>query len=420
MRLWRVLLVTSTIPEDRWRMRKLLVLFALGVMASAARGEDWPCWRGAAHDGVSHETGWLDHWPQGGPRILWKANVGTGFSSFAVAGGKVYTAGNADNTDTVLCFEAETGKVLWKHSYTAELGDKFFEGGTTGTPAIDGGHAYFLSRWGDAFCLDAATGKLVWSKNLQKEAGARAPGWGFGGSVLVFRDLLLLNVGEAGMGLDKNTGKIIWQSAKRDSGYSTPLPVEVGGKWRVLLASEKAYIAVDPLSGKESWRIKWLTQYGVNAADPMVDGDLALISSGYDKGAALLKMKDDGEPQIVWKSRIIRTQTNPGVRIGPYVYAADGDAPDSPPLKCIEFATGKQKWEQADLPVGGIVAADGKLIVMSQQGELMVAPASPDGFNATARAQVLGGKCWTVPVLTNGRIYCRNARGDVVCVDVKK
>ena len=101
------------------------------------------------------------------------------------------------------------------------------------------------------------------------------------------------------------------------------------------------------------------------------------------------------------------------------MYAADGDAFDSPPLKCIEFATGKQKWEQPDIPVGGIAAADGKLIVMSQHGELMIAPASPDGFNVTSRAQVLGGRCWTVPVLANGRIYCRNARGDVVCVDVR-
>ena len=215
-------------------MRKLLVLIAVGVMACAARGEDWPCWRGAGHDGVSRETGWLDRWPQTGPAILWKANVGTGFSSVAVAGGRVYTAGNADNTDTIFCFDAESGKVLWKHSYTSDLGDKFFEGGTTGTPSVDGNHAYFLSRWGDVFCFDAASGNVVWSKNLHRDAGARVPGWGFGGSVLVFHDLLLLNVGEAGMGLDKNTGKIGWQSAKKDSGYSTPLPVEVGGKWLAL------------------------------------------------------------------------------------------------------------------------------------------------------------------------------------------
>jgi outer membrane protein assembly factor BamB len=401
-------------------MHKAMGLVALLLMTVAGRGEDWPCWRGAGHDGVSKESGWVDTWPQTGPTILWKANVGIGFSSFSVAGGKVYTAGNSDNTDTVYCFDAESGKVLWKHSYTSDLGDKFFEGGTTGTPTVDGSHVYFLSRWGDLFCFDAASGKVIWSKNLHKDTGVRIPGWGFGGSVLAFENLLVLNVGEAGMALDKNSGNVVWKSANKDAGYSTPLPVERSGKRLALLASEKSYLAVDLLSGKEAWRIKWLTQYGVNAADPIVDGDRVLISSGYDKGAALLKMTDGSEPQVLWKSKIIRTQTNPGVKIGDYVYAADGDAPDSPVLKCIEFGTGKQKWEQPDVPVGGITAADGKLIVMSQQGELMVAPASPEGFKVTSRAQVLGGKCWVVPVLANGRIYCRNARGDVVCVDVRR
>jgi outer membrane protein assembly factor BamB len=135
-----------------------LLLMALALPLKA---EDWPQWRGPNRDGISTEKGWLDRWPSEGPPIAWKAAVGMGFSSFAVAGGRIYTTGNSDSIDTIFCFDAVTGKILWKHSYPADLGDKFFEGGTTGTPTVDEGRVFALSRWGDLFCLDAATGKII-------------------------------------------------------------------------------------------------------------------------------------------------------------------------------------------------------------------------------------------------------------------
>lgn len=396
----------------------VIFFFAIWIV-SKSQASDWPQWRGPNRDGVSTETGWLEQWPQSGPPIAWKANVGVGFSSFTVANGRVYTAGNTDNTDTIFCFDAESGKTIWKYSYPSDLGDKYFEGGTTGTPVVDGDHLYFLSRWGDVFCFDAVTGKTIWSKNIHKETNVRIPGWGFGGSVLVFNDLLVLNVGEAGMALEKMSGKLRWQSASKDSGYSTPLPVQLNRQWLALMGSGQSYLGVDLSSGKEVWRIRWVTEYGLNAADPIVDGDRALISTGYSKGAALLKMAS-GEPQVLWKSKVLRTHLNPAVRLGSYVYGFDGNAGEAASLRCIEFATGKKIWEQSEIGFGSLMIADGKLIVLGEQGELMIAQATPEGFKLISRAQVLGGKCWTVPVLANGHIYCRNARGDVVCVDVRK
>ena len=398
-----------------------LCLLICAVLAQPARAADWPQWRGPGHDGVSSESGWADRWPAGGPPIAWKANVGTGFSSFAVAQGRVFTAGNSDNMDTVFCLDADSGKVLWKHSYPADLGDKFFEGGTTGTPVVDGDRAYFLGRWGEVFCFDAASGKVAWSTNVHKEVGDRIPGWGFGGSPLVFKDLLVLNVGEAGLAMEKATGKVVWHSASKDAGYSTPVPMQHGGQWFAVLGSGQSFLAVNLQTGKEAWRIRWLTEYGVNAADPIVDGDRVMISSGYGKGAALLKIGDAGSaPKVLWKNREMRTELNAAVRVGPYVYGIDVQTPDNASLKCIDLATGAEKWAQPDVGLGALMVADGRLIVLGEHGELMIAPATPAGFNATARARVLGGKCWTVPVLANGRIYCRNARGDVVCVDVRK
>jgi outer membrane protein assembly factor BamB len=386
------------------------------ALASAPAADDWPQWRGPQRNGVSAEGGWLDRWPEGGPGVLWKAEVGTGFSSFAVAGGRVYTMGHADERDSIVCLDAETGRVAWTHAYAAEIGDKFFEGGPTSTPAVDGGRVYAVARAGEVFCLDAATGKVVWSTNFAEAAGVPAPGWGFGGSPVVHGSLLLLNAGEAGVALEKDTGRLLWKSAAKEAGYSTPL-VALGKQ--LLLGSGRSYLAVDPASGKELWRIRWVTEYGCNAADPVVDGARAFVSSGYGRGGALLEL-GDGEPKTLWQNKALRTQMNPAVLVGGHLYGIDGDAEKPCALKCLEFATGAEKWSRPLSGPGALVAADGKLVVLDARGELLVGPASPAGFEPTARAQVLSGKCWTAPVLANGRIFCRNAEGRVVCLDVRK
>ncbi|HEY3852765.1 MAG TPA: PQQ-binding-like beta-propeller repeat protein [Verrucomicrobiae bacterium] len=385
-----------------------------------AHSNDWPHWRGPNQNGTSTEKTWTSDWPTEGPPIVWKALVGMGFSSISVAGERAVTIGNANDADTVFCLDAKTGKEIWKHDYPAELGDKYFEGGTTGTPTIDGDFVFTLSRWGDVFCFKADSGQVVWNRNLAKDAGARVPGWGFGGSPTVHDNILLLNVGESGMALDKSTGKTIWQSAAKDSGYSTPLPSLENGKWAVLLGSEKSYLAVDLLTGKQLWSIRWLTQYGVNAPDPIPDGDRVFISSGYGKGAALLKITGQPEPEVVWKSKVLATQLNSSVLVDGFLYGLSGDGGDDAPLKCVEYATGTEKWSYPQIGTGGIIAADGKLIVTGSKGELLVFAANPAETKILARAQILGGKCWTAPVLANGFIYCRNSRGNIVCLDVHK
>ena len=398
--------------------RTLALLSLALAVTSFIRGDDWPCWRGPRHDGVSRETNWVSQWPADGPPIAWKSRVGLGFSTFVVGGGRAVTTGHADDQDTVWCFNAETGKLEWKHSFPSDLGDKFFEGGTTGTPTIDGDHVFFLNRWGEIFCFQSADGKVLWTKNVARETGVRVPGWGFGGAPLAHENLLVLNVGDAGLALDKATGAVVWKSANKDSGYSTPLPFQRQGEWYAAFGSGQSYLAVNLKTGTEAWRIRWLTQYGVNATDPILDGDRVYFSTGYGKGAAQFRL-GDGEPQQVWKSRTFHTQMNSAVRIGGFLYGVDGDSTERGSLKCLDWATGEEKWAFPDVGPGSVTVAGNRLLVMNDRGELMNGPASPEGFTPTARAQVLGGKCWIVPVLANGRLYCRNARGDVVVLDLR-
>ena len=394
--------------------RVLLCLFVIQNLGPAA---DWPHWRGPHRNGVTNESGWII-WERE-PQVAWRANVGLGFSSIVIANGRACTAGHADGHDTISCVDALSGKAIWKHTYPAELGDKYYEGGTTGTPTFDETRLYWLSRWGDLFCFAADNGKIVWTKNLVEETGMKIPSWGFTGAPLVHGNLLVVNMGEAGMALDKTSGNIVWKSANKDAGYSTPLPIEREGRSVALLGSEKNYIAVDILTGKEIWRYKWLTQYGVNAADPVVDGDHLFISTGYGKGATLLKM-GAGEPLEVWKSKALRTQLNPAVLFNGHLYGADGDTTQTAPLKCVELSSGTEKWAHPGFGSGGVIIVDGKLIALTAMGELMIAPATADEFKPLARAQVLGPKCWTAPVFANGIIYCRNGRGDIAAIDMRK
>jgi outer membrane protein assembly factor BamB len=397
---------------------RLSVLAAILAFLPTIQAADWPYWRGPDHDGVSKETQWRDTWPAAGPPITWRAHVGTGFSTVAVASGKLYTLGNTDDRDTVYCLDAVTGKEIWKHSYDAPRDPKAFEGGPTSTPAVDGNRVYTLSRLGDLFSFDATTGKVAWSKTIATEADQRIPSWGLSGSPIVHDNLLLLNIGDAGMALDKHTGKVVWSSERKDAGYSSPVPFRRGDEWLAVFSSEDGYVAANLRTGKEFWRINWPTRYGVNAADPIVAGDQVLISSGYNKGTALIPMTA-GEPSAIWKNKVLRTQFNSGVLIDGFVYGIDGDAGAKSKLTCVELRTGTERWSAPPVGCGSLTAANGRLIVLSDEGELMVAPASSEKFAPTGKKKVLDGKCWTVPVLANGRVYCRNAAGDLVCVDLR-
>jgi outer membrane protein assembly factor BamB len=393
--------------------------FAVWVIALAfpAMSADWPRWRGPDGNGISKETGWTTKWPAEGPKRWWTAKVGIGFASFSVSNGRVYTTGNTDNTDTIFCFDAMTGKELWKHSYPEKLDAKYYEGGTSATPTVDGDRVYSLSKAGLLHCLDAAKGTVIWSKNVAKELKAKLPTWGFAGSVFIEGNMALINVGTAGAALDKKTGKVIWSSGPEEAGYSTPVTFDLRGERCVAVAGKQHIYAVRLKDGQELWRHPWKTQYDVNAADPIVSGTTMVIGSGYGHGCAALDISST-PPKVIWENKNLRTQLSPAVLLGGYLYGADDDAykPEAT-FRCVDLKTGEVKWSEKTGFVT-LMAADGKLIALTARGELLVVEATPEAFKPIARAQVLGGKCWTTPVLANGRIYCRNAAGDLVCLEV--
>lgn len=386
----------------------------------AAQAEDWPRWRGPDLNGISRETNWSAAWPTDGPKRLWDASVGIGFSSVAVADGRAFTLGNTNETDTVWCFDAASGRLHWKHSYPCPLDPQYYEGGPGSTPTVDGQQVYTFSKRGQVFCFEAATGKVRWELTLTNALGVWKPRWGFAGSPLIVGDRLILNAGAAGVALDKASGKILWSSGTNAAGYATPVPVTLEGEACALIFAAKALVAVQLKDGRELWRHPWVTKWDLNVVDPIVIGDRVYVSS-FDRGGALLRLRGRQPPELVYERKGIANHFNSCVQLDGYLYGIDGNS-DAPPkdLRCVELATGELKWRQEGFGLGSLLIAAGKLIVLSDKGELAVAPASPTGFKPLAQAQVLGGKCWTVPVLARGRLYCRNAAGHLVCLDLMR
>jgi len=389
-----------------------LAIVCLAALAHSSPAADWPNYRGPDHNGISQETGWTAQWPANGPKVLWKAKVGKGFASFTIAKGRAYTTGNTDDKDTVFCFDANTGAEVWKHSYESPLDPKAYSGGTSATPTVDGDRVYSVSKRGIVHCFGAADGKVIWTKNLAEESGAKVPGWGFAGSVLIEGQLALLNFGTAGTALDKQTGKVVWSSGALESGYSTPIPFASSGERAAMFTIKQEVIAVKIKDGKELWRFPWKTQYDVNAADPILNGSKVFVSSGYNHGAGVFDIGTT-PPKEIWQNKNMRNKVASSVLWQGHIYGMDESQ-----LRCLDFNTGEVKWTDKVTGMGALMLADGKLIVLSENGELLVADASPTGFKPISRTQVLGKTCWAAPVLANGKIYCRNGNGDVVCVDV--
>jgi outer membrane protein assembly factor BamB len=397
-----------------------VLVIGLGISVlvfNTAKAADWPNYRGPNYNGISTETGWSSSWPESGPKVLWKHSIGIGFASMSVSSGKVYATGNIDDNDILYCFDTATGKEIWKKSYQCPLYSKSHEGGPCATPTLDGNAVYTFSKDGDAIRFNASTGEVVWHKKLNKDLGIKHPTWHFSSSPFIAGDLVIYNAGTYGIALNKNDGSVVWQNGKDASGYSTAVPYDIAGQKGLAMAVCQELVGLNPATGKVLWKFPFKTAYDINAADAIIAGETIFISSGYKKGCALLKISG-GNVTEVWQNKNMSNQINCSVLWQGCIYGFDGQVGGGGKLTCLDLATGEKKWTQGGMGTGSLMIADGKLIILGEKGKLVIAEASPEGYKELASAEILTGKCWTVPVLANGRIYARNAAGQLICVDV--
>lgn len=423
-----------------------LALSLAGLIActtgSAGEAYDWPRWRGPAGNGISEESGWHPGALAGGPRLLWKAAIGMGHSNVVIKDGLLYTMGRRERETVVCCLQADTGETVWESAFPSKDAPQ-------STPAIDDSSVYAQDIDGALWCLNIRNGKLRWQKDLVAEYGTTRPYYGFAASPVVEGDLLILTADASGMAVNRKTGSLVWSSEKppkkiearwpRETtgiDYCTPVIYDWRGRRCALISSWKGLSSVDVVSGEVLWRYDWGLYRSYQAADPVLVDDAVYVP--FDATAAeksvlqysvLLEIGEAG-PTVRWRCPDLHTEiTNPvvvdgfiyGCLEGPYVVDSD--------LRCVDLDSGQLRWaksfsdSRAKKSVS-LMAAGGKLIILTDTGILAIAEATPEAYTEISSCDLyLGEKTvrqfWTPPVLCNGRIYCRNYVGHLLCVDVR-
>jgi len=380
----------------------------------------WPHWLGPNYDGISPETNWRADWSKQPPAVLWRKNVGIGYSSVSAADGRLYTMGHQKGNETVFCLDAVTGEIIWQHTYPAKLIDHLNAGGPGATPTIDGDFLYTNSRDGRLICFEIKTGKVVWEKELTKAYDMDIPEWGFTCSPLIRGEKLLIEAGHL-VALEKQTGKEIWKSKPYMPGYGTPAAFENEGTAYLAILNNECLSIARETDGQEIAAFAWPSPYDTNSTTPIIEGNTIFISTGYGKGCGLLEFKNQ-QLKARYTNRDLKNHFNNSVLYQDHLYGMDGNSNLGRivRLTCLDHETGKVKWRQSGFGCGSLLIADGKLIILSDKGTLVTAQASADSYQEISRFKVLDHQCWTVPVLCGGRLYCRDSAGNLACVDLRK
>lgn len=405
----------------------LVILLAPGAPALAT---DWPQFLGPTRNGVYAGNDVAAAWPAAGPKVLWQTDVGTGWAGPAVAGGKLILFHRLADKEVVECLEAASGKKLWNADYdTAYVDDFGFDNGPRATPAIDGGKVYTFGAAGDLNCWDLATGKQLWNVDTKKALNADKGFFGIVCSPLIEGDAVILNVGGTagrakGAGIaafDKTSGKVLWQATDHEAGYSSPVAATIGGKRYVLSLTRAGLVALDPKTGKVFWAhpFRAANDASVNAATPVVVGDQVFISASYNVGGALLTFAETA-PKQVWANdeSLSAHYATPVYRDG-HLYGFHGRQEQRASLHCVEWKTGKVKWDAERFGTGTAILAGDDLLILHEKGELVRVAASPDGFKVNQRAQILGADVRAYAALAGGLYFARDKQ-KVVCVDLRK
>ncbi|NQV26151.1 MAG: PQQ-like beta-propeller repeat protein [Rhodopirellula sp.] len=419
-------------------MRPALLLGMAALLTSqqfqSASANDWPSWRGPHRDGIAvDENGLLSDWPEAGPELKWKIDgLGRGYSSIAIADGRIFTMGKRKDGCELIALNLKDGRELW----SAPVGG----GDPNCTPTVDGGLVYALGRDGQLVCADVATGKIVWQKSFPKDfGGSMMSGWGYSESPLIDGDRLICTPGAKDavvVALDKKTGATIWKSAMPDdigtrgkdgAGYSSIVISHAAGVKQYVQLTGRGVISIDAEDGTQLWSYNRIANGVANISTPLVKGDDVFCSTGYGTGAALLHVSRKGDHLVAEEKYFLdakKMQNHHGGMIvfGDHIYCGHGHNNGFP--LCINFATGKEVWSGGRGPGGGsaaILLADGHLYFRYEDGTMALIEATPEAYQLKGKFKLAtnNGKSWPHPVIVDGLLYARD-QNSLLCYDIRK
>ena len=426
-----------------------LVIAVLSAWAPAlpAPAEEWPQWRGPRHDGIVRDAKVAEAWPEGGPKKLWEAEVGVGFSSPVAVDGKVFLFMIEGGKDTTYAFDAETGTAVWKKQsdslYKGEMQGAAMAKDWTGTrasPVIENNRLYTYGFRGDLVCRDVATGDVVWHVNVVNETNTKPITWGQGSNPLIEGDVIYVQGGingPAAVCVDKNTGRLVWQSenlapdaSKPDpddygkgevdkGGYARPVLVDVQGAKQLIVFAGEVLYAFDPKTGKTIWGQPWQTEYDVNAATPIFHEGRLFVTSAYSKPparCAMFELSPTGAKQV-WSNNQLTAKYQPPILDDGHLY---GNSEGT--VRCLRWEDGKTVWTAKDrINQGGSMVrlAPDKLLMFSDIGKATLARATPEKYEKLGEFQAVErtGNAWSTPLVYRGKAYFKG-RNDLVCYDL--
>lgn len=405
--------------------------------STAIRG--WPNLFGPTHDSVSSETNIRTQWPESGPPLKWRREIGTGYGSPICWEDRLVVLHRLGSEELVECFDAELGQPQWKHAWPTGFtspttdnisGANAYSNGPYSTPIMDENRVYAWGAEGRLQCLDAATGQPLWHRSLNEEYQARHEGCLFpvAASPLLEADRLILNVGgkESGAGivaLDVQTGQTRWTATQDGAGYATPVAATLHGRRYVFVFTADALVSLDPADGRVWWRIPFRARNldVINATSPMVHGDLVFVS-GYQLGNLCVRVLPDGSYQELWrdKRRNLDSQYNNLLCLDGNVY---GFSALDRSFRCLELATGNVRWKWlSDIGRGASLAAGGRILLLGERGHLgsiEIDPSEARPVCITSDSLLDGQDCFSSLALHRGLLYLR-ADKTLLCLDLRK
>ena len=403
----------------RGRLLSVLLVTILAVPAMAA---DWPQWRGPQRDGISRETGLLDVWPAGGPPLVWRAQgLGQGYSALAITQGRIFTQGQRGDRQFVLALDVATGKKIWE----APTGPAFSQdkgGGPRGTPTVDGDRVYALAAEGTLVSLDAKTGNVLWRMNIVQKFGAKAPNWGISESPLVDGNNLIVTPGGRGaavVALNKITGTPVWKSQDEPAAYSSAVIAEVGGIRQIIVFTAVDVVGLRSSDGTLLWKYDKVANKVANIATPIFKNGFLFVSSAYGTGCALLKLTAEGgtvKASELYFSKEMMNHYSTSVLVDGTVYGYSNAI-----LTAMNLETGQVAWRDRSVGKGWVTYANGMLYLLSEDGVVGLAEATPAGYKERSRFQIPRGSypTWVPPTISGGKLYLRE-QDNLYCYDIEK
>ena len=414
--------------RPRWKQtaeESMLAARKQGALPAAARSDsaavtnalttpEWPGFRGADRAGRSSAPKIATNWTARPPEQLWKTRVGPGWCSFAVAGRMLFTQEQRGPKETVVCYDADSGREIWKAEVEARLEDPMGGPGPRATPTLGNGGLYVTGATGAFLRLDPATGRIVWKKELTEVAERKVPMWGFAASPLVTESLVIVYAGGPGnkglLAFDTTSGELRWSVAAGPDSYASPQLNTIQGEALVLMFSNDALLLVDPASGRTRLTYEWKSP-NFRALQPhLVGNDTILLTTPMNMGMRAIHLtKTNGEyaAEELWRSRALNADFADLVTYQGHAYGNDNGI-----LTCLDLKNGERKWKGGRYGKGQMLLLEnsGLLLIASEQGQVVLVSASPDSFVEIASFKALEGKTWNHPVLVGDRLYLRNSQ----------